>query len=315
MKNYKIISMHDLQLFAEGGPAGGAAAGTGAGGAGVNASAAGMQTGVKGNQGTGNPATDGAPAAEVQNPTKQPTAVDLNAEFDALIKGKFKDQYNARVSDTIQKRLKGTSEAAEKYKVLTPALEEWAERYGVDASDTEGLLNAILDDDLLYEDESYETGIPIPKLKEIKKDKRENAALRRWKQEMEQQRERQQAGQRQYETWLKQAEAAKLRYPNLDLDTEIQNEQFLDLLRSNVGVEAAYKVIHMDDIVSGAMAAAVQTAADKVSKSVAANGARPNENGSGQGPATVKPDVSKMTKAQRQDYIRRAAMGERITFR
>ena len=71
----------------------------------------------------------------------------------------------------------------------------------------------------------------------------------------------------------------------------------------------------MDDIVSGAMAAAVQTAADKVSKSVAANGARPNENGSGQGAATVKPDVSKMTKAQRQDYIRRAAMGERITFR
>lgn len=310
MKKHEIISMHDLQLFADGGAAGGTAAGTGAGGAGVNASDAGMQTGVKGNQ-TGNPGADGAPDAGAQNPTEQPTAVDLNAEFDALIKGKFKDQYNARVKDTIQKRLKGPSEAAEKYKALTPSLEMLAKRYGVDATDTDALIAAIADDDSFYEDEAFERSMTVPQLKEVKKLERENAVLRHQQQE----RERQQAGQRQYETWLKQAEAAKLRYPNLDLATEIQNEKFLDLLRSNVDVEAAYKVIHMDDIVSGAMAAAVQTAADKVSKSVAANGARPNENGSGQGPATVKPDVSKMTKAQRQDYIRRAAMGERITFR
>jgi hypothetical protein len=63
MKNNEIISMHNLQLFADGGAAGGAAAGTGAGGTGVNAPAAGVQTGVKGNQQTGAPATDGAPDA------------------------------------------------------------------------------------------------------------------------------------------------------------------------------------------------------------------------------------------------------------
>lgn len=312
MKNNKIISMHDLQLFAEGGPAGGAAAGTGVGGAGVNASAAGMQTGVKGNQGTGNPATDGAPAAEVQNPTEQPTAVDLNAEFDALIKGKFKDQYNARVKDTIQKRLRGPSEAAEKYKTLTPAMELLARRYGIqDVSDAVAIGNAILNDDALIEDAALEAGMETSVFRRFVKAESENAAHRRQQQE----RERQQKAQQQYETWLKQAEVAKLRYPNLDLDTEIQNEQFMDLLHSNVDVEAAYKVIHMDDIVSGAMAAAVKTATDKVSNAVAANGARPSENGSGQGAATVKPDIRKMTKAQRQEYARRALMGETITFR
>lgn len=310
MKNYRIISMHDLQLFAEGGPTGGAADGAGAGGTGVNASAAGVQTGVKGNQQTGNQAADGAPAAEVQNQTEQPT-IDLNAEFEALIKGKYKDQYNAKVKDTVQKRLKGPSEAAEKYKALIPSLEMLAKRYGVDHSDTDALIAAIADDDSFYEDEAFERDMTVPQLKAFKKLERENEAFRVQKQE----RERQQAAQQQYETWLEQAEAAKLKYPNLDLAVEVQNPQFLDLLSANVGVEAAYKVIHMDDIVSGAMAAAVQTATDKVSKSVAANAARPNENGSGQGAATVKPDVRKMTKAQRQEYARRALMGETITFR
>ena len=310
MKNYKIISMHNLQLFADGGAAGGSAAGSDAGGTGVNAPAAGVQTGVNGNQQTGNPASDGAPAAGVQNPTEQPTAADLNAEFDALIKGKYKDQYNARMKDTIQKRLRGPSEAAEKYKALTPVLEMLAQRYGVDASDTEALTTAISDDDSFYEDEAFERGMTVSQLKQIKKVERENAVLRRQQQE----RERQQAGQRQYEAWLKQAETAKLRYPNLDLAAEIQNEKFLDLLRSNVDVEAAYKVIHMDDIVSGAMEAAVRTATDKVSQSVAANAARPSENGSGQSAATVKPDVSQLSRKDIDEVFRRVARGEKVSF-
>lgn len=312
MKNHEIISMHDLQLFADGGAAGGTAAGTGAGGTGVNASAAGVQTGVKGNQQTGNPASDGAPAAEVQNPTEQPTAADLNAEFDALIKGKFKDQYNARVKDTVQKRLKGPSEVAEKYKTLEPGLQLLARRYGIeDASDAKSLLQAIQSDNSLIEDVAMESGMDAAAYRRLVAAEAENAAHR----QREAEARREQEGRRQYETWMKQAEAAKLKFPNLDLATEIQDPRFLDLLRANVDVAAAYTVIHQDDIISGAMQTAVQTATQKVANSVAANAARPNENGSGQGAATVKPDVRKMTKAQRQDYIRRAARGETITFR
>lgn len=310
MKNYEIISMHDLQLFAEGGPAGGAAAGTDAGGTGVNAPAAGVQTGVNDHQQTGNPATDGAPAAEVQNQTEQ-TAVDLNAEFETLIKGKYKDQYNARVKDTVQKRLKATNEMAEKYKALTPMFEILAQRYGVDVTDIDGLNAAVQEDDYFYEDEAFERNMSVKQLKEIKKMEREIATLRRDRAETK----RQEEGQRIYNTWMQQAEAAKLKFPNLDLAIEIQNPEFMNLLRANVGVEAAYQVIHQDDIIAGAMQAAARTAAQKTANSVAANAARPNENGTGQGAATVKPDVSKMTKAQRQDYIRRAARGETITFR
>jgi hypothetical protein len=305
MKNNEIISMIDLQLFADGGAAGGTAAGTGAGGTGVTASAAGVQTGVKGNQQTGTPAADGAPAAEVQNQTEQTNPADLNAEFEALIKGKFKDQYNARVKDTVQKRVKGLSEAAEKYKSLAPALAILAENYGFeDATDTAALVKAVMSDNSLMEDAALEHNMPTPQYREKILNELELKEFR--------QRE---AAERQYQVWMQQAEEAKPFYPSLDLHEEAQNPKFMELLRSNIDVRTAYEVIHKDDIIAGAMQAAAQTAAQKVANSVAANAARPRENGSGQGAATVNFDVSKMTKAQRQEYVRRAKMGEKITFR
>ena len=317
MKNYEVISMRDLQLFAEGGPAVGTGAGGSTGDTGVSAPAAGVQSGVKENQQTGNPETETVPAAEAQKKTEQPTAADLEAEFEALIKGKFKDLYNAKVTDTIQRRLEGPSKAAEKYKSLAPSLEILAKNYGVDADDIEGLAKAIEADDGYLETESVKTGKPVEQLREErKKDRvfkameRENADLR----QREADRKREEAGQRQYYEWTQQADKAKLVYPGLDLATEIRNPKFVDLLRSNIDVRTAYEVIHKDDIISGAMRTAAQTAAKKVGSSVAANAARPNENGSGQGAATTKIDPSKMTKAQRQEYIRRVAMGERITF-
>ena len=138
MKIDFFIPMHNLQLFAEGG-AGGAAGGTGgdggtAQGQGVTAEAASQQT-----KGAKNPLADvqygiqeeTAPAAEVQKTTEaQP---DLNAEFEKLIKGQYKEQYDARMQDTIQKRLKGSKETVEKYNALAPTLEILAKKYGVDA--------------------------------------------------------------------------------------------------------------------------------------------------------------------------------------
>ena len=105
MKHYSYIPVRSLQLFADGGQgSGGAAQGTG-----VTAPAAGVQQGVKGNPasdaGNGVQVQGGAPAAGVQQATEQP---DRNAEFERLIKGQYKDLYDARVSETVQKRVKGS---------------------------------------------------------------------------------------------------------------------------------------------------------------------------------------------------------------
>ena len=313
MKFETIIPMLSLQIFAEGGGAAGAGAGDGgtAQGQGVTAAAALPQTkGEKNNPLAGvkyGIQEEAAPAAGVQ----QTATPDLNAEFEGLIKGKYKDQYDARVQDTIQKRLKGQKETVDKYNALTPTLELLAKKYGVDASDIAGLTKAIEDDDSYYEQEAMENGMTVQQLKEFKKMQRENAELRNQMQEQQ----RQENANRLYATWMNQAEEAKKVYPSFDMKTEMNNPEFLKLLRSNVDVRTAYEVTHKDEIISGAMQFTAKTVEQKLTNKIMANGARPSENGmNSQGAAVVKSDVSQLSKEDRAEIIRRVARGEKIRF-
>lgn len=306
MKFKTFIPMLSLQLFAEGAGDGGTAEGQG-----VTAGVASQQKGVS------NPLADvkygiqeeAAPVAEVQN---NPTAVvDRSAEFERLIKGEYKDLYDARMQDTIQKRLKSSKETVDKYNELTPTLEMLAKKYGVDIGDIASLNKAIQEDDSYYEEEALERGISVQQLKEIRKMERENAAL---KAQMEQA-QRQENGKKLYAAWMQQAEEAKKIYPSFDIRTEMNNPKFVDLLRSNIDVRTAYEVLHKDDIIRGAMQFTAQTVESKLAKKVASNGARPAENGmSSQSAAVVKSDVSQLSKADRAEIIRRVQRGEKIRF-
>ena len=308
------IPMLNLQLFAEG--AGGTGAGAGDGGTaqgeGVTAAAALPQTkGAKSNPFANVKfgIQDDAPAAEVQKTTEAPP--DLNAEFEKLIKGQYKEQYDTRVQDTIRKRLKGTQEIVDKYNSLTPTLELLAKKHGVDATDIEALNKAIQDDDSYFEEEALEKGMSVQQLKEFKKMERDNAELRKQMQDQQQK----QNADKLVASWMNQAEEAKKVYPTLDLNAEMQNPRFIDLLRSNIDVRTAYEVIHKDDIIRGAMQFTAQTVESKLSKKIAANGARPAENGMSSGsPAVVKSDVSQLTRAERDEIRRQVASGARIRF-
>ena len=156
-----------------------------------------------------------------------------------------------------------------------------------------------------------ERDMPVKQLKEIRRMERENADLRK---QMHQQQARENAN-RQYSAWMNQAEEAKKVYPTLDLRTELNNPRFLDLLRSNIDVRTAYEVLHKDEIIPAAMQYAAQTVESKLAKKIASGANRPSENGmSGQGAAVVKSDVSQLSKADRQEIIRRVQRGEKIRF-
>ena len=313
MENKIFIPMVlDLQLFAEG--ASGGDGGTGAEGAtGASATAAVSQTkGVKSNPLADvvygkQPTEETTPAAEVvENPTE-----DRNAKFEALIKGEYKDLYDQRMQDTVQKRLKSSKETVDKYNALAPTLEVLAKKYGVDASDIEALNKAIEEDDSYYEQEALEKGITVEQLKEIRKMEKENADLKR---QMEEQNRRENAN-KVYSQWMEQAESTKQVYPSFDLRAEMQNPKFVDLLRSNIDVRTAYEVIHKDDIIAGAMQFTAKTVEQKIANKIIAGGARPAENGnSSQGASVTKSDVSTLTKADRDEIARRVARGEKISF-
>ena len=176
MRKHSIIPMLNLQIFADGGAGAGAGAGGTAEGQGVTEAAALPQT-----KGEKNPLAsvkygiqEEAPAAKVQK-TATP---DRNAEFEALIKGEYKDLYDAKMQDTIQKRLKGHKELEAKHTALQPVLDILAKKHGVDASDIDALTKAIEEDDSYFEDEALEKGMTVKQLKEFKKIERENAAFK-----------------------------------------------------------------------------------------------------------------------------------------
>lgn len=309
MKHFNFIPAFNLQLFADGGAAAGGDGGT-AQGQGVTAEAASQQT--KGDLASvkyGVQPEETAPAAEVQKETAEPT--DLNAEFEALIKGKFKAQYDARMQDTIQKRLKGSKETEQKLSEVAPILEILGKKYGVKATDISALSKAIEDDDSYYEAEAAERDMTVEQLKMFKKIERENSAYR----QREIDRQNQENANRLLKVWHEQEEQTKKVYPNFDMTTELQNEQFRNLIENNVSVQAAYEVIHRDEIIPAAMQFAAQAVEQNISKKIAANGARPSENGmGGVASAVVKSDVSKLTKFDIDEVARRVARGERISF-
>ena len=312
--NSHYIPLLNLQLFAEGTSGAGAAGDGGtAAGEGVTAAAALPQKkGVK-----NNPLAnvkygiqeETAPAAGEQIPTvEQP---DRNAEFEKLIKGEYKDLYDAKMQDTIRKRLKSSQETVDKYNALLPMLETMASKYGVNADDIDGLKKAVEEDDAYYEEEALKEGISVQKLKAIKKMERENAELHRQMQEQK----TQENANKLYAAWMQQGEDTKAVYPSFDLRTEMENPRFVDLLRSNVDVRTAYEVLHKDEIIPAAMQFTAKTVEQKLTQKIIAGGARPAENGmSPQGAAVVKSDVSQLSKADRAEIIRRVQRGEKIRF-
>ena len=280
----------DLQLFAEGGDGG-----TGSAGAmGVTESAANSQTQITDGDGT------------------TATTIDRNAEFEKLIKGEYKDLYDARVKDTVQKRLKSTKETVDKYNSLSPMLETLGKKYGVDFNDADALIKAIEEDDSFYEQEALEKGITVEALKEIKKMERENATLKKQMDELN----AKENADRQVASWMQEAESVKAISPSFDLGVELQNPRFIDLLNvPGVDVRTAYELTHKDDIIAGAMQFTAKTVEKKLADKVMANGSRPAENGmNSQAASLTKSDVSQLTKAQRADINRRVLGGERVSF-
>lgn len=313
MNLHKMIPVRSLQLFADGGAAGGS--GAAAAGTGVNASAAGVQTGVNTNQNAA-AATDGAPDAGVKADPKP----DREAKFKELITGEYKDLYDAHVQGIVKNRLKGPTAEAQKYRSMGPALDLLAQRYGIkDKTDTDAINRALTSDSEIIEKLAYESNQSPEEFIRGWQDAREMERLEQENQKLQEQineqREREVALQI-YQQRKAQANEAKKLYPTFDLNAEMNNPVFAGLLKSPyMSVLDAYEHVHKDEIRTGLLQKATEEAARQVAANVAANGARPNENGMGaQGAASVKMDPAKMTKAQRRELNRRAAMGEKISF-
>jgi len=322
----------DLMLFGEGG-AGAAGAAEGAAGEGAGEAAAEPQAAPvhERKRGKANPlenvvygkqanaqeeAPDEPTEPEPSAGTKEQSDAERRAAFDAFLADpQNKALYDERVNGLINRRFKAHGEMEAKLAAAQPVLDTLMAKHGVKSMEE---LQAAIDADASYfEDAANEAGMTVEQYKRFQAVERENARLR----EAEEHRAQREGVERAAQEWMQQAEALKQKFPDFDLQREINDpvtgERFVSLLRSgNIGVDVAYQVIHMDELMSGAIGQAVRTAQEKVINNIRARGLRPSENGNGGGAAgvIVKKDPSKFTKADRNEISRRVMRGEEINL-
>ena len=305
----------NLCLFGEGAAAGASSGGEAGGSAsGSNAGVADQSKPEKvvyGIQDT-DPGMDTAQAKETtkNDATKtESDPVDKGKAFEDMIKGDYKEQFDARVKQILERRFKDHGEL-EKFRFDSQEiLDLMYAKYGV--KDLKALQKAMQEDDSYFEEAAEAENLTVDQYKYKMKLEKENAEKDRQLQEIQ----RRESANRAYAEWQRQSESLKTRYPNFSLENEAKNPQFVRLLQNGIDVKTAFETIHHDEILSGAMMQTANAVRKNVTDSIKARGLRPSENGiNAQAGVIVKNDVSKLTPKDRAEIARRARMGETIKF-
>jgi len=239
-------------------------------------------------------------------------AQDLRAAYEADKRGKYKSFYQEDTQRIVQERLKASKGKADGYDTITPSLAILAEHYGVDPTDIKALNDAIVNDDAYYEKDAIEMGTTTEMARRIKQTEAENARYR----QAEEQARKDAAAKEIYDTWMSDAARIKELYPAFDMNAELGNTKFKQLLQSGIDLQTAYEVVHRNEIMPAVVHRAVSDAKAAVSATVAANKARPVE-GAAKATAPVTQgavNIANLTPEQMREYNRRAAAGERIDF-
>ena len=332
MHNFKILDPINLRLFdgaAAGASAGGTTAGEGAAQAGSGAlPTAGTNSGngrgrrskageydnvVFGKQGDA-PAgqTTGGPDAggKGEGNAQQDLEVRRKA-FQDRIRGEDKDLFQEEFQRVFNGRFREAKANEESLAAQKPIMELMMQRYDITDGDPQKLLQAIEQDDSHWRDKAEQAGMSVEQYKANAKLQRENAEFHR----KEQLRIGQERARQQFEKWSREGEEAKAAYPTFDIQTELNNPQFRDMLKANVPVKFAYEVIHRQEINDAIARNAAKAMETQVTTRMKARAARPAENGtSSQSAAIVKDDVEQLSSRDVLEVARRVREGKKISF-
>lgn len=244
--------------------------------------------------------------------TEAKPAEQKRLSFDELMQDEeYRKEHQARIDKAINKRFAQTKAEHAQLEKLSPILQVLSEKYHVDAGDTDALAKAVEADGDLLSEAAMARGMDTETYRTVSRLEAENAAMRQRQEAAE--RERQ--AQAQYQSWVKQADEAKQYFPDLDLRAEVQNQQFVDLLKAGVDVKAAYAAAHYDQIIPAVMQRTAQEVADKKDRALTARANRPRENGAAATPSGhVARDPRTLKISDYEEIMRRAQRGETITL-
>ena len=268
------------------------------------ASAAGEQTGEE--------TTSAAGSTDEGISTTSNTLEDRRKAFNDIINSEeYKQFYTEETQKMINRRFKETKNLEKQIESHQPLIDILSQRYNIQDGNIDSIVKAIEDDNSYWETAADEAGMTVEQYKRIQKLERENKALIQ-RQEMQRQNAMVDA---QMNKWMAEADALKQEFPGFDFQTELQNTDFQRMITSGVPIGQAFKVLHMNEIMDSAVKTTAEQTQKKVVNDIRARGSRPVENGlSSQNAISVKGDVTKLTKQQREELAIRAMRGERISF-
>lgn len=326
-KRCKCSPAVDLQLFAEGGGDGAAAAG----GDGA-APAAAEKAASAPAQGKGREAA-AAEVDEMLSPAEEPGVEEDAAEgeeqdgaadksstdpethrkaFGELMRGEYNREFGEMIVQATQKAYDSILNEQGPVGRILNAL---GQKYGTAPGDYEALAAAVeggvVKDDAYYEDMAMKKGISVQLAKEMDALESENAKHRA----AEQQRAEAAKMEAIQQEWDAAAERIRAEDPGFDVKTALADPDFAQMLKLGVKMEDAYKARYFDDIMARRTTQTAKTVEKGVEARIRQRGARPAENGTNPGGAAVlKTDVSKLTPQQCEELERRAMRGQIITF-
>lgn len=261
--------------------------------------------------GEGGETADGA--ASVDNTENaedtQNAAEDKAKAFEELIKGEYKDEYDKRIKETLNRRFKAQKDSETELGRYTKLADLLSQKYGT--ADPDELFSTIDADDAFYEDRAYEEGLTVEQYRKMQQLSNENE---RYRQEREKKAEEEEV-EEIYQDWLNQSEEMLEDFPGFDLEAECENERFVNLLQNGFTVRDAYTATHMQDIITAMMAKAASEAKQETVDNISSRSKRPLENGAKLTPGKETHfDPENLSKEQINELIARAKRGERISF-
>lgn len=299
----------DLQLFGEGGDGGDGSAGDGASPSGETASPqedsilASIPEKAKGayrkalekNQ----PKAPSQTIADKEAPEGKLSYADLIKSDD------YKEEHKAYMEKTLNDRLKKYKGIEDSNAKMKQSLDIVAQKYGLnsDAEDFLDQLSAkINEDDSYYEQYALDHDISVEEAKKNVNLERRIKVL----EAREAEAKRQEAMNQQIMLLRQNAEKTKAQFPDFNLEEQMADEQFRRMCAvTNGDTTAAYMALHWNRVIPGKIQAETAKIQQQMANSVAANKARPIENGmSSQASVVSTPSFKGMTASQMKEYAK-----------
>ncbi len=264
--------------------------------------------------GEGSAATGAEAAAPetTEGQQAEQTPEEREKAFNDMINGDFRDLFDARMQKAIKERVGEVKQLQQQLQQQNDVIGLVAKKYGISTDKMGDIREALESDDVFWEEAAADQGMTVDSYKKMVKLEAENEALHKAREEAERKNQKDAV----FQKWDREAEELKRMYPQFDLQSEIQDKRFLDLMGAGIDMRTIYETLHHDEILPALMQQTAKAATKQQAAAARSGQMRPAENGMSSRPAaqTVK-DPAKMTKEERQEYARRAARGEIITFR